>query len=155
MMYSNVETANLPEYPVQKQSISTSTASVSRWQVYGRALVLGLGAALLVLSLFFSVAVTPAAASAHVQYQAQANVVSLAKGVNGNPWGYDFNRNHGRLIYRPNSRFCGRYFTCVSTFWRATRGYVVCCGDGKYSHSGGVRGACSHNRGVSRILYQH
>lgn len=73
-------------------------------------------------------------------------------GVNGNPWGYDF--NPGNLIYSPNSGFCG-YFQCVSTFWTDTNGYVAECGNGSYTHSGGVRGACSRDGGVSRTLYSH
>ncbi|HEX3640533.1 MAG TPA: hypothetical protein VHV10_04530 [Ktedonobacteraceae bacterium] len=73
-------------------------------------------------------------------------------GVNGNPWGYDF--NPGSLIYNPNSGFCS-YFNCVSTFWTATNGYVAECGNGKYTHSDGVKGACSKDSGVSKVLYQH
>src|SRR5205823_639488 len=62
-------------------------------------------------------------------------------GVNNNPWCYDF--NPGKSIYAPPSAFCD-YFTCVSTFWTATNGYVAECVDGHYTHSGGVSGACSH-----------
>jgi hypothetical protein len=40
----------------------------------------------------------------------------------------------------------------VITFWTATRGYVVQCASGKWSHSGGVSGACSSNGGVARML---
>lgn len=73
-------------------------------------------------------------------------------GVNGNPWGYDF--SPGNYIYNPDAAFC-TYFTCVTTFWTKTNGYVVECGNGDYSHSGGVRGACSRDGGVSQILYSH
>lgn len=73
-------------------------------------------------------------------------------GVNNNPWCYDF--NPGNLIYSPPSAFCS-YFTCVSTFWTATRGYVAECANGSYTHSGGVSGACSRDGGVSRTLYSH
>jgi hypothetical protein len=73
-------------------------------------------------------------------------------GVNGNPWGYDF--NPGNLIYSPASAFCS-YFSCVSTFWTATRGYVAECANGEYTHSAGVSGACSRDGGVSRTLYSH
>ena len=73
-------------------------------------------------------------------------------GVNGNPWGYDFVQ--GNLIYDPASDFCA-YFSCIKSFWQSTNGYVVECGDGEYSHSGGVRGACSRNGGEYRILYSH
>lgn len=76
-------------------------------------------------------------------------------GVNGNPWGYDFNASGGSLIYNPDAGFCGQYFTCVSTFWTATNGYVVECADTHYSHSGGVKGACSRNGGVAQALYSH
>ena len=74
-------------------------------------------------------------------------------GTNGNPWGFNFVT--GNLIYSPPSAFCGQYFSCVSTFWTATHGYVVECANGLYSHSGGVRGACSRDGGPSAILYSH
>lgn len=73
-------------------------------------------------------------------------------GTNGNPWGYSF--VPGNLIYSPAAGFCS-YFGCVSTFWTATHGYVVECANGLYSHSGGVRGACSRDGGPSAILYSH
>lgn len=73
-------------------------------------------------------------------------------GVNNNPWCYDF--NPGNLIYSPPSAFCS-YFTCVSTFWTATRGYVAECVNGSYTHSAGVSGACSRDGGVMRALYSH
>ena len=74
------------------------------------------------------------------------------KGVNGNPWGYDF--VPGNYIYSPPAAFCD-YFTCVSTFWTKTNGYVAQCGNDEYTHSGGVRGACSRDGGVAQILYSH
>ena len=75
-------------------------------------------------------------------------------GVNGNPWGYDY--TPGNLIYSPFAAFCSAgYFTCVSTFWVDTNGYVVECVNGEYSHSGGVRGACSRDGGIQAILYSH
>jgi len=77
---------------------------------------------------------------------------SVHPGINGNPWGYDF--NSGNMIYSPASGFCS-YFGCVSTFWTATRGYVVECSNGLYSHSGGIRGACSRDGGPAAILYSH
>lgn len=74
--------------------------------------------------------------------------------VNGNPWGYSF--TPGRLIYNPNPNFCdGQYFNCVSTFWSAANGYVVECVNGLYSHSGSIRGVCSHDGGVAATLYQN
>lgn len=72
--------------------------------------------------------------------------------VNNNPWCYNF--SPGNLIYNPPSSFCG-YFACVSTFWSATNGYVAECSNGDYTHSGGVRGACSRDGGVLRPLYSH
>lgn len=82
----------------------------------------------------------------------QPPAAAPATGVNGNPWGYDF--TPGSLIYSPNSGFC-TYFSCVTTFWKSTNGYVAECGNGDYTHSGGVSGACSKDGGVSRTLYQH
>jgi len=75
------------------------------------------------------------------------------QGVNGNPWCYNFS-SPGNLIYSPNAAFCN-YFACVSTFWTATSGYVAECANGDYTHSGSVRGACSHDGGVMRPLYSH
>jgi hypothetical protein len=74
-------------------------------------------------------------------------------GVNGNPWGYDFTM--GNLIYSPPADFCEQYFSCVSTFWKDTNGYVAQCVNGVFTHSGGVRGACSRDDGVGQILYSH
>jgi len=73
-------------------------------------------------------------------------------GVNGNPWGYDFNQ--GNLIYNPPPDFC-TYFNCIASFWKFTNGYVDECNDGTYSHSGGVTGACSKHGGEMRPLYSH
>lgn len=73
-------------------------------------------------------------------------------GVNGNPWGYSF--VPGNLIYSPPSDFCS-YFNCIASFWQHTNGYVDECNDGTYSHSGGVRGACSYHGGEMRPLYSH
>ena len=69
--------------------------------------------------------------------------------VNNNPWCYNF--TSGALIYHPYKTFCN-YFKCISSFWRATRGYVVECWNGKYSHSGGLKGACWFNKGTRRPL---
>lgn len=73
-------------------------------------------------------------------------------GVNGNPWGYNFTT--GNLIYSPNAAFCD-YFTCVSTFWKDTNGYVAECYNGSYTHSGGISGACSRDGSVKQPLYSH
>jgi hypothetical protein len=73
-------------------------------------------------------------------------------GVNGNPWGYDF--TPGDLISSPPANFCS-YFNCIASFWKSTNGYVDECNDGTFSHSGGVRGACSSHGGEKRPLYSH
>ena len=73
-------------------------------------------------------------------------------GVNGNPWGYNFQL--GSLIYNPPSNFCD-YFNCIPSFWKSTNGYVDECNDETYSHSGGVSGACSRHGGEMRPLYSH
>ncbi len=73
-------------------------------------------------------------------------------GLNGNPWGYDL--NPGNLIYSPPPNFC-TYFNCIASFWESTNGYVDECADGTYSHSGGVRGACSRHGGEAQPLYSH
>ncbi|GLV55902.1 hypothetical protein KDH_27460 [Dictyobacter sp. S3.2.2.5] len=75
----------------------------------------------------------------------------MQTGVNGNPWGYNF--NSGRDIYDPNPDFCS-YFNCIKSFWTSTNGYVVECNDGEYSHSGGRSGACSRNGGVEATLLE-
>jgi hypothetical protein len=74
-------------------------------------------------------------------------------GVNGNPWGYDFNSSGGSMIYSPPATFCS-YFACITTFWNG-HGYVDQCVDGDYSKSGGVSGACSHHGGEQQPLYSH
>ncbi|GCF08109.1 DUF3761 domain-containing protein [Dictyobacter arantiisoli] len=76
----------------------------------------------------------------------------VVTGVNGNPWGYDF--NPGNLIYNPPANICS-YFNCIASFWEHTNGYVDECYDGTYSHSGGVSGACSRHGGELRPLYSH
>ena len=73
-------------------------------------------------------------------------------GVNGNPWGYNF--NPGNLIYSPPQNFCD-YFDCVRNFWDNTSGYVDECKDGTYSHSGGAPNACVKHGGEMRPLYAH
>lgn len=63
-------------------------------------------------------------------------------GVNGNPWGYDF--NPGNLITNPPANFC-HYFNCIPTFHAPDDpdgGYIVECQDGTYSQSGGESGSC-------------
>ena len=43
---------------------------------------------------------------------------------------------------------------CITNFPNGT-GYIVECGDLKWSHSGGKSGACSQNGGVIATLYRH
>jgi hypothetical protein len=50
--------------------------------------------------------------------------------------------------------FCS-LVSCVSDFATKQNGYVVLCGNGVYSHSGGVKGVCSRDGGVASTLYQH
>ncbi len=73
-------------------------------------------------------------------------------GVNGNPWGYDF--NPGKLIYNPPDTFCD-YFNCGNRFWSNTGGYIDECNDETYSQSGGLSSACSRHGGEMRPLYSH
>jgi hypothetical protein len=87
-----------------------------------------------------------------VQVVLQTPAKTLSKGVNGNPWGYNF--SCCRHITSVSGSFC-RYFRCIPNFWKSTNGYVVECKDGTYSHSGGRRGACSYHRGVWRALLKH
>jgi len=74
-------------------------------------------------------------------------------GLYGNPWGYDLTPP-GNTIYNPPANFC-TYFNCIKSFWESTNGYVDECVDGTYSHSGGVRGACSRHGGEAQPLYSH
>ncbi|EFH86588.1 DUF3761 domain-containing protein [Ktedonobacter racemifer] len=77
--------------------------------------------------------------------------IPATTGVNGNPWGYDF--NPGQVVTNPNPDFCS-YFKCISNFWNGA-GYVVQCSDGQYSKSGDRRSTCSRNGGIAQTLYQH
>jgi hypothetical protein len=67
---------------------------------------------------------------------------------------YNTDPNGGQRVYNPPVNFCTTH-ACVSTFWTDKSGYVVECGNGKYSHSGGVSGACSRDGKVAATLYQH
>jgi hypothetical protein len=73
-------------------------------------------------------------------------------GVNGNPWGYNF--QPGDLIYNPPANFCD-YFNCIANFWKSTNGYIDECNDATYSHLGGRFRACSRHGGEMRPLYAH
>ena len=70
-------------------------------------------------------------------------------GAPANPWGYNFCA--GSVIPTPNPAFC-QYFHCIPSFWKHTRGYVMPCDDGRYSHSGGVAGSCTGHGGDRRPL---
>lgn len=50
--------------------------------------------------------------------------------------------------HSPPWDFC-TFTPCIASFWNG-RGYVVQCGDGLYSKSGGIQGACSSHGGVAR-----
>jgi hypothetical protein len=77
-----------------------------------------------------------------------AKAVNLC-GAPANPWRYGFCGSH--LITAPASAFCS-YFACISSFANGL-GYVVQCGDGKYSKSGGRTGVCSQHGSFKRNLY--
>lgn len=71
-------------------------------------------------------------------------------GAPSNPWGY--NLCQGKLVYTPPASFCD-VFNCIGSFWDHRNGYVDECADGTYSHSGGVRGACSYHGGEKQPLF--
>ena len=79
-------------------------------------------------------------------YQAPPVVVQNASPAN--PWGYNF--CGGNLITAPQSGFCS-YFNCIASFSTGV-GYVVQCGDGNFSKSGGRAGVCSKHGGFARNL---
>jgi hypothetical protein len=66
--------------------------------------------------------------------------------VKDNPWGYCF--EVGSLIHNAPPDFCV-HFPCIASFWDG-RGHVMQCEDGEFSHSGGIRGSCSHHAGNYR-----
>lgn len=69
-------------------------------------------------------------------------------GAPSNPWGYNF--CGGNVITSPQPGFCS-YFMCIASFNPGV-GYVVQCGDGSFSKSGGRTGACSQHGGPARNL---
>ncbi len=98
---------------------------------------------------------TIAPTHAPVQSQPPQPTPPSCQAIYGNPWCYNF--VPGNLIYSPPSGFC-TYFTCIPTFVEPDDpgdGYIVQCGDGLFSQSGGERGACSYHKGVMRPLYSH
>jgi hypothetical protein len=72
-------------------------------------------------------------------------------GAPANPWGYNL-CGRGKVVSSAPANFCS-VFTCIPSFWNQTNGNVVRCSDGLFSHSGGVRGACSSHGGVGRPVY--
>jgi hypothetical protein len=82
--------------------------------------------------------------------QPPAPPVANTCGAPANPWGYNF--CGGNVISSPPSSFCS-YFSCISSFWKSTNGYVEQCADGMFSHSGGRQGSCSYHGGNQRPLY--
>ncbi len=100
---------------------------------------------------------TPQPTPTPVRVVAQPTSAPAAPVCNGtliNGGCYNYDSSGGTLVYSPPASFCS-YFTCVSTFWTATSGYVAKCADGKHTHSGGVSGACSKNGGIVAPVYQH
>lgn len=88
----------------------------------------------------------PAAGAAHAE---------MACGAPDNPWALDFAPCAvNGPIYDVPSDFCD-YFGCIPSFWESTRGFVVECADGLFSHSGGRRGACSYHGGEWAPLYAY
>jgi hypothetical protein len=72
-------------------------------------------------------------------------------GAPANRWGYNF-CGRGGYITNPPDTFCD-VFDCIPSFWESTKGYVMQCSDGMYSHSGGRSGSCSYHDGNRRALY--
>lgn len=68
-----------------------------------------------------------------------------------NPWCFSV-LSGGSVIYNPPTDLC-YYIDCISSFWSSTNGNVIQCGNGEFSHSGGVQGSCSSNGGNWRALY--
>ncbi len=98
---------------------------------------------------------TPTPKPMPTQQPVQQQQPAPATGVNGNPWGYNFDSTGGSLIYSPVSNFCtAGYFSCINNFWNGN-GYVEECQDGMYGKSGGISGSCSHHGGNLRPLYSH
>ncbi|MEH0844430.1 hypothetical protein V6U81_18780 [Micromonospora sp. CPCC 205711] len=71
-------------------------------------------------------------------------------GAPANPMGYDFCAV-GTRVRKPDHRVCD-WFDCVQEFW-AGRGYLVQCGDGSVSLTGGRPSACSGHQGVRRTVH--
>jgi hypothetical protein len=67
---------------------------------------------------------------------------------------YDTNSAGGSPVTVTPAGFCSAY-PCVTDFSTANRGYIVECGNGKWSHSGGITGVCSRDGNVAATLYSH
>ncbi len=76
----------------------------------------------------------------------------VGQGAFDDPWGFDF--RPGMKITDPLRDFCS-YFDCIASFWNSTKGFVVQCTDGTFSHSGGRRGVCFRHDGYRRTLFAH
>lgn len=96
---------------------------------------------------------TPVPTVAPVQQATPTVQPTPERGVNNNPWGYNF--DPGQLIYNPPAQFCS-YFKCVQNFYSSwAHGYVVECNDSSFSRTGGTQSACARDGGVERTLYAH
>jgi hypothetical protein len=65
-------------------------------------------------------------------------------GAPSNPYGYNL-CGRGNLVTSPPADIC-TYFNCIGNFDNG-RGYMVECGDGTYSMSGGIPDACAYHSG--------
>jgi hypothetical protein len=71
-------------------------------------------------------------------------------GAPPNPYGYNFCGTGGHVT-DPPAGVCN-YFSCIENFWNGS-GYMVECGDGTYSMSGGYSEACTDHGGVKQTVY--
>jgi len=82
--------------------------------------------------------------------QSAASTASSLCGAPANPYGYNL-CGIGSEITSPPSNICS-YFHCIENFGNG-RGYMVECGDGTYSMSGGIYGVCSDHQGEGSRVY--
>jgi hypothetical protein len=68
-----------------------------------------------------------------------------------NPYGLNL-CGRGSKVYDPPADVC-QYFACIPNFSDGT-GYMARCNDGKFSMSGGRRGACSYHKGEGKPVFQ-
>jgi hypothetical protein len=94
---------------------------------------------------------TAARATTAAPARTTAPALSLC-GAPPNPYGFNF-CGRGHLIYAGQlpDGVCS-YFACIDNFYNGS-GYMVECGDGRYSMSGGKQGACSYHDKVRRSVY--